>query len=58
MSAEMPQSGQFQMLGAKRINTVKAPIILDNSVASEFLGIFASSFSAESVQKRQVVIKR
>ena len=41
----------------KRINTVKAPIILDNSVASEFLGIFASSFSAESVQKGRSLLK-
>ena len=47
-----------QMLGAKRINTVKAPVILDNSVASEFLGIFASSFSAESVQKGRSLLKR
>jgi PmbA protein len=46
-----------QMLGAKRINTVKAPIILDNSVAAEFLGIFASSFSAESVQKGRSLLK-
>lgn len=46
-----------QMLGAKRINTVKAPVILDNSVASEFLGIFASSFSAESVQKGRSLLK-
>src|SRR5574340_1145052 len=47
-----------QMLGAKRINTVKAPVILDNSVASEFLGIFASSFSAESVQKGRSLLKK
>lgn len=46
-----------QLLGAKRINTVKAPIIIDNSVASEFLGIFASSFSAESVQKGRSLLK-
>ena len=46
-----------QMLGAKRINTVKAPIILDNSVSAEFLGIFASSFSAESVQKGRSLLK-
>jgi PmbA protein len=46
-----------EMLGAKRINTVKAPVILDNSVASEFLGIFASSFSAESVQKGRSLLK-
>jgi len=46
-----------QILGAKRINTIKAPIILDNSVASEFLGLFASSFSAESVQKGRSLLK-
>jgi len=46
-----------QMLGARRINTAKAPILLDNSVASEFLGIFASSFSAESVQKGRSLLK-
>jgi len=46
-----------QLLGAKRINTIKAPIILDNSVASEFLGIFASSFSAESAQKGRSLLR-
>ena len=40
-----------QLLGSRKINTTKAPVILDNSVASEFLGVFASSLSAESVQK-------
>lgn len=40
-----------QLLGSRKITTIKAPVILDNSVASEFLGVFASSLSAESVQK-------
>ena len=40
-----------QMLGSKKINTIKAPVVLDNSVAAEFLGVFASSLTAESVQK-------
>jgi len=39
------------LLGAKKINAVKAPVILDPMVASEFLGILSPSFSAESVQK-------
>jgi PmbA protein len=39
------------LLGAKKINAVKAPVILDPMVASEFLGILSLSFSAESVQK-------
>lgn len=40
-----------QLLGARKISTIKAPVILDNSVTAEFLGIFATSLSAESVQK-------
>ncbi len=40
-----------QLIGARKISTIKAPVILDNSVTAEFLGIFATSFSAESVQK-------
>ncbi|HXX81820.1 MAG TPA: TldD/PmbA family protein, partial [Thermodesulfovibrionales bacterium] len=39
------------LLGAKNISSVKCPVILDNSVATEFLGIFSSLLSSESVQK-------
>jgi len=39
------------MLGAKRISPVKAPIIIENSVAAEFLGVLAPALSAEAVQK-------
>lgn len=46
-----------QLLGSKKINAIKAPVILDNSIASEFLGIFASSLSAESVQKKRSLLK-
>jgi PmbA protein len=41
----------LQLLGSKRMNAQKAPVILDNLVAVEFMGIFASSLSSESVQK-------
>lgn len=41
----------LQLLGSKKISTVRASVILDNSVAVEFLGIFASLLSSESVQK-------
>ncbi len=41
----------IQLLGAQKGETEKAFVILDNSVASEFLSIFASALSAESVQK-------
>lgn len=41
----------LQLLGSRRMNSQKAPVILDSSVAVEFMGILASSFSSESVQK-------
>lgn len=40
-----------QMLGAKRIGSVKVPVILDNAVAAEFLSVLAPALSAEAVQK-------
>ncbi|HLA00535.1 MAG TPA: TldD/PmbA family protein, partial [Thermodesulfovibrionales bacterium] len=40
-----------QLLGSKRMYARKTPVILDNLVAVEFMGIFASSLSSESVQK-------
>lgn len=41
----------LDLLGARPIASVKAPVILDASVAQEFLDILRSGFSAESVQK-------
>lgn len=41
----------LQLLGAKKITPIKGFILLDSSVASDFLGIFASALSAEAVQK-------
>jgi PmbA protein len=41
------------LLGARHIDSVKAPVILESTVAQEFLGLMASSFSAESVQKKR-----
>jgi PmbA protein len=41
----------LQLLGSKRMNPQKTPIILDNLVAVEFVDIFASSLSSENVQK-------
>lgn len=40
-----------RLLGGRRIKTVKCPIVLENSVAADFLSILASSFLADSVQK-------
>lgn len=41
----------LQLLGAKKITSVKGFVLLDNSIASEFLGLLSSALSAESVQK-------
>lgn len=41
------------LLGARGIQTVKAPVVLEQHVAAEFLSILASGLSAENVQKRR-----
>jgi PmbA protein len=43
----------LDLLGAKHIESIKAPVILEATVAQEFLSIMASGFSAESVQKKR-----
>jgi len=45
------------LLGSKNITSVKASVILDSSVTAEFLGIFASSLSAESAQKGRSLLQ-
>lgn len=46
----------LDLLGARHIDSVKAPVILDNAVAEEFLSILASGFSAENVQKKKSLL--
>jgi len=43
----------LDLLGARHMDSVKAPVILDPTVAEEFLSIMASGFSADSVQKKR-----
>lgn len=40
-----------RLLQAKKIKTRKVPVILENRVAADFLGILAASFQADRVQK-------
>ncbi|MDA8326040.1 MAG: TldD/PmbA family protein [Nitrospiraceae bacterium] len=47
----------LKLLGSKRITPMKAPVVLDSAVAAEFLGVFASMLSAESVQKGKSLLK-
>lgn len=39
------------LLGARKFSSRKAPLILDSSVAADFLGILADALSADQVQK-------
>jgi PmbA protein len=41
----------LDLLGARRIDSTKAPVILDADVAGEFLSVMASGVLAENVQK-------
>lgn len=41
------------LLGAKSIASVKATVVLEATVAQEFLSMMAAGFSAESVQKKK-----
>ena len=43
----------LDLLGARHIDSVKAPVVLDATVAQEFLSVLAGGFSAESVQKKR-----
>ncbi len=43
----------LDLLGARHIDSKKAPVILDAEVAGDFLSVMASGFSAESVQKKR-----
>ncbi len=43
----------IDLLGARRIDSVKAPVVFESTVAQEFLSLMAGSFSAESVQKKR-----
>ena len=43
----------LDLLGARHIDSVRAPVILEAEVAGEFLSIMSSGFSSENVQKKK-----
>jgi PmbA protein len=43
----------LDLLGARHVESVKAPVVLEAQVAQEFLSLMASGFSAENVQKKR-----
>ena len=46
-----------RMLGARKIDGLRASVLLDNSVSAAFLGLFAQSLSAEAVQKGKSLLR-
>lgn len=47
----------LKLLGAKKITSFKGSVLLDNSVAVEFLSILSSMLSAESIQKKKSLFR-
>ncbi|HDZ83616.1 MAG TPA: TldD/PmbA family protein, partial [Nitrospirae bacterium] len=43
----------MELLGSRKISTLKAPVIFSPSVAGEFLDILSASISADAVQKQR-----
>jgi PmbA protein len=43
----------IELLGARHVDSVRAPVLLEATVAQDFLSMLASGFSAESVQKKR-----
>jgi len=53
----LASSRAIGQLGAKPTSSFRGAVIFDNSVASQFLGVLAPSFLAESVQKNKSILK-
>ncbi len=46
----------LDLLGARPMDSVKAPALLETTVAQDFLSMLASGFSAENVQKKRSLL--
>jgi PmbA protein len=47
----------LSLLGARRIDSTLAPVILDSSVAAGFVSVFSAMLSSEAVQKNRSLLK-
>jgi len=47
----------LRLLGARKILPMKTPVVLENHISADFLGILASVFSAENIQKGKSLLK-
>lgn len=54
--AESASRRAVELLGSRKINPCKLPVILDPYVAVQFLGIVSASLSAEAVQKKRSLL--
>ncbi|MEW6713995.1 MAG: TldD/PmbA family protein [Nitrospirota bacterium] len=54
--AETASRRAVELLGSRKINPCKLPVILDPYVAVQFLGIVSASLSAEAVQKKRSLL--
>lgn len=50
-------SRALRLLGARKILPMKIPVVLENHISADFLGILASAFSAENIQKGKSLLK-
>ena len=57
MIAEEATKKSLMLLGSKKIKSKSSDILLDNLVASQFLGIISSILTADSVQKGKSLFK-
>ncbi len=55
--AERAAEKATSQLGGKPVNTQKSPVLLDNAVASSFLGVLSTSFYGDQVQKNRSALK-
>lgn len=55
--AKTASSKALGLLGAQSVSSFRGPVVLDNSVSCQFLGLLAPSFLAESVQKNKSLLK-
>ncbi len=48
---EKASHAALSLLDSNKITTARLPVILDNTIAGQFLGFLAASFSSENIQK-------
>lgn len=47
----------LRLLGARKISPMKSSVLFENHLSADFLGILASAFSAENIQKEKSLLR-